>query len=233
MAEELGRIVKPSAEEYKGGRNVFFVPLLFCPPGVPLEFLEKVNRYWDEVEAQVSNLESKLGTVKKVYHELIPVGDEDGARAIEELNDASHQVVRRRLEKEARLQPIEDLELLTEFMDWSRCLTVGLQNQKVFNKIHELYSEAQRNRYEDIARKLDESLEEGECGLLLMREGHRVQFPASIQVLYVSPPSLDEINRWLRDREKEAMAEAEQAMAKAAEESGAQDEQAPQPEGNA
>ena len=76
MAEELGRITKPSVEGYREGRNLIFIPLVFCPPGVPLEFVEKVNRYWDEVEAQITNLESKLGSVKKVYHELIPRADQ-------------------------------------------------------------------------------------------------------------------------------------------------------------
>lgn len=223
MAEELGRIVKPSVEGYKEGRNLIFVPLLFFPPGIPLEFLEKVNRYWDEVEAHVANIESKLGSVQKVYHELIPVGDEAGAKGIEELNEASHQVVRRRLEKGATLQPIEDPDLLTEFMDWSRCLAVGLQNQKVLSKLYDLYSEAQTRRNEHIAKTLDETLEKGQCGLLLMREGHRVQFPADMQVLYVSPPSLDEINRWLRDREKEALAKQEEALKH-------EHEQSPQPE---
>lgn len=209
MSEELGKIEKPAVEEYREGRKLFFVPLIFAPPGIPLEFLEKVNRYWDEVDSHVTNLESKLGTVKKIFHELVPAGDEEGSKAIEEINDASYQIVRRRLEKEAKLQPIEDVDLLTEFMDWSRCLAVGLQNQKVFTKVYEFYLEVQKRRNEDIAKKLDETLEDGESGILLMREGHQVQFPSDIQVLYVAPPSLDEINRWLRDREEEARTQPE------------------------
>jgi guanylate kinase len=34
-----------------------------------------------------------------------------------------------------------------------------------------------------------------------MRESHQLQFPTDIQIIYVAPPALDEINRWLRDRE--------------------------------
>jgi hypothetical protein len=36
---------------------------------------------------------------------------------------------------------------------------------------------------------------------LIMRENHQIQFPPDIQIFYVAPPALDEINRWLRDRE--------------------------------
>lgn len=214
MSEELGKIEKPEAEGYKKGRKLFFVPLLFSPPGVPLEYLEKFNKYWDEVESHISNLESKLGNVSKIYHELIPTGDESGIKAIEELNSASYQIVRRRMDNKAKLQPIEDADLLTEFMDWSRCLAIGLQNQKSLSKVYELYLDVRKRRYEDIAKKLDETLEEGESGMLLMREGHLVQFPSDIQVLYVSPPSLDEIERWLRSQEKEMETKLEEESKK-------------------
>jgi len=91
--------------------------------------------------------------------------------------------------------------LLTEFMDWSRCLSVGLQNQKVLTKVYEFYTEASKKRNEHIAKQIDETLKANEIGILLMGEGHQVQFPPDIQVFYVTPPALDEIKRWLRDQE--------------------------------
>jgi hypothetical protein len=89
-------------------------------------------------------------------------------------------------------------------MDWSRCLIIGLQNPKVVSKIYESYVEAGKKRNEYIARKIDESLQENEIGILIMRENHQVQFPADIQVFYVAPPALDEIKRWLREYENQA-----------------------------
>jgi len=35
-----------------------------------------------------------------------------------------------------------------------------------------------------------------------MREGHQVNFPPDIQLFYVAPPALDELKRWLREREQ-------------------------------
>ena len=54
-----------------------------------------------------------------------------------------------------------------------------------------------------MARKLDETLQSDEIGILFMRENHQVQFPSDIQVFYVAPPALDEIKRWLREREQQ------------------------------
>ena len=39
-----------------------------------------------------------------------------------------------------------------------------------------------------------------EIGLLLIREGHQVQFPSDIEVFYIAPPSLDAIKRWVSER---------------------------------
>ncbi len=206
MAEELGKIQRPSTEMFEKGRKLFFVPLVFSPPEPQGEFDEKVKRYWAEAEAHITNLEAKLGSVRKVFHELVPAGGELGDMAIRELNGAGYAIVRSRLDKGAEVQPLEDADLLTEFMDWSRCLAVGLQNPKVINKVYESYNEVRTRRNEGLTKTLDESLHGDEIGLLLMREGHQVQFPSGIDVFYVSPPSLDEIKRWLRSREEESEA---------------------------
>ena len=80
-------------------------------------------------------------------------------------------------------------------------MAIGLQNQKVLTNVYESYTEAGKKRDEFIARHIDETLKAEEIGILFMREGHQVQFPAEIEVFYVAPPALDEINRWLRDSE--------------------------------
>ncbi len=205
MAEELGQIPKMEVESFGEGRKLLLVPLMFAPMGAPDDLAEKVARYWDEVESHISNLEAKLGSVVKVFHELVPIGDEAGRTAMEELNKRSYEIVKRRLDEDARLELVEDIELLTEFMDWSRCLAIGLQNPKVMAKVHESYLEVHKKRNEDIAGKIDAALEQGEVGMLLIREGHQVQFPQDIQVFYVAPPSLEDVKRWLRDREQELM----------------------------
>lgn len=201
MSEQLGKIEKPAADEFKAGRKLFFVPLLFTPVNPKPELEELVNKYWGQIETQIANLESKLTQVTKMYHELISLGGEQGAKAVEEINKATYQIVKTRLDKGAELHPIETVELFTEFMDWGKCLSVGLENPKVFDKVWEFYTEAKKKREENISKQIDNSLNPGEAGILLMREGHAVQFPPDIQVFYVAPPALDEIKRWFREQE--------------------------------
>jgi sugar-specific transcriptional regulator TrmB len=201
MAEELGKIEKPPVASFKKGRKLYFVPLIYSSKDLPEDFLVKFHKYWEQVEKQVAELSTKLGEVNRIYHELVATSGEDAMKTIEELSEKSHKIVRTCLEKKAQLEAVEDSDILTEFMDWSRCLIIGLQNPKVVSKIYDFYIEAGKKRNEYIACKIDETLQENEIGLLLMRENHQVQFPPDIQVFYVAPPALDELKRWLRENE--------------------------------
>ncbi len=203
MAEELGRIEKPAVDDFRKGRKLFLVPLIFGSHEPGPEYVEKYDRYWAQVENQLSDLELKLGNVKRLYHELISGSGENEIAGIKKLSEKSHLIVQSRLANGAQLEAAEDEDILTEYMDWSRCLAMGFENQKVFMKIYDSYREISKKRNEQIAHRIDETLKADEIGILLIREGHQVQFPPDIEVFYVSPPALDEIHRWLRDlREK-------------------------------
>ncbi len=206
MSETLGKVEKPLVEDYLKGRKLYFVPLLYQGRESPAEYLEKCNRFWSQVEDKISALELKLGQVNRVYHELVPEGGEEGVRAVRELNEKSYEVVRNRLDKGAELTALEDNELLTEFMDWNRCLNMGLMSQKAFTTVYGFYTEAGKKRNEYITRRLDETLAADEIGVLFMREGHGLHFPEDIQVFYIAPPALDEIRRYLRDQEMKSQA---------------------------
>ncbi|MFH1662828.1 MAG: hypothetical protein ABH934_02795 [Chloroflexota bacterium] len=201
MAEKLGKIKKPSVKKFKKGRKIFFVPLIITPFGQDKEFMELFNKYWEQAKTQVINLEEKLNKVSKIYHELVTSTGEEGIKTIEKMNTGSYDIVKSSLDKGASIQPIEDGDVLLEFMDWSRCLSVGLQNQKVFSQVYQSFLEAQKRRNEHIAKKIDETLKSNEIGILLMREGHQVQFASDIQVFYVAPPGLDEIRRWFQKKD--------------------------------
>lgn len=202
MTQELGKIEKMPVGNYKKGRKIFFVPVIYLGESFPEDFTIKFNRYWEQVEKQIAELSTKLGDVKTIYHELIASAGEEGLTILKDLDKPGFKIVKACLEKKAQLEALEDQDLLTEFMDWSRCLLVGLQNPNVITKVYESYTEVGKKRNEAMARKIDETLKENEIGLVLMRENHNVQFPADIQVFYVSPPALDDIKRWLREHEQ-------------------------------
>jgi len=209
MAQELGKINKPEANSFKGGRKLLLVPLIYSYKDAPPDYTEKYELYWKQVAEHVVNLEAKIGTISQVYHESISLGGDDGLKIIEKLNPESCQIARQKCQNGAKLEVIEDKELAEETIDWERCLFIGFLSDKVARKVSEFYIEASRRRHEQISKKIDEMLKADETAILFIREGHAVQFPQDIEVFSVAPPALDEIRRWLRDRTAAKESEAD------------------------
>ncbi|MDD5127259.1 MAG: hypothetical protein PHR43_04060 [Dehalococcoidales bacterium] len=201
MTEELGKIEKPEVKDFQEGRKLYFVPLVYCGKDSPIEYVDKYYKYWEQVEKQISDLEAKLGKITHIYHELVPADGEEGIKIIKALNEQSSQVMQSRLDKGAKLEALEENEIITELMDWSRCLSIGLQNEKAANLIYELYLEVSKKRNEQILKRIKDTLPANEIGVLFMMEGHQITFPSDIQLFYVAPPALDEMKRWLRDQQ--------------------------------
>jgi hypothetical protein len=200
MTEELGRIERPPVESFSEERKLYLVPLLYAGKDAPQEYLEKYELYWQQVEEQIANQESKIGKVTRVYHESLSVGGEDGLKVLEQLNHNSYKLATERTQAGAILEATEEVELANECMDWERFLLFGFVSRGAAEKVSELYRESTAKRYEHIARRIDETLKTNEVAVLFIREGHHVQFPQDIKVFMVVPPALDAIHRWLRER---------------------------------
>jgi hypothetical protein len=200
MEQELGKIEKPEAESYKKGRKLFLIPLLY--PGIDPspEYAEKFELYWKQVMEQVVNLESKIGPVKRVYHESISVGGKEGLQILEKLNQKSFLITSQKCNDEAELTATEDRGLAEECLDWERCLVFGFMSDKVARTVSDFYIEASKKRFEHIMKTINETLKDDEIAILFIREGHSIQFPNDVEVFSVAPPALDDIHRWLRDR---------------------------------
>ena len=201
MAEELGKIEKPLAENFKTGRKLFFVPLLMSGESLPDEYKKKLEKYWTQVAEQIADLSLKLGKINRIYHELVGAEGEEGLKSLGEMNAAGQAMLETYLKSGAVIEAVEDADILSEFMDWSRCIYIGLQNPRVMEQVYTSYTEASKKRNEAIVNNLDKTLGADETGILIMSENHHVQFPKDIQVFYVAPPALDDIKRWLRDQE--------------------------------
>jgi hypothetical protein len=199
---ELAKIEKLDIEQF-GVRKLYVVPLIFSGADAPKEYKDKLERYWREVNEQIANQEVKVGKIKRLYHESIASGGEEGLKMIGEINPLSHLIAKDKFENGAVLEAAEQMELADECMDWERCLMIGLFSQKAFKTVAELYQQCSVKRYEYIGHRIDETLQKNEAAILFIREGNLVQFAKDIEVFNVAPPGLDDIHRWLRDRSKQ------------------------------
>ena len=200
MTQELGKIDKPEASNFRQKRKLLLIPLIYAGKDAPLEYMEKFELYWKQVSEQVEKLESKLGKVTRVFHESISIGGEDGLKVIEKLNPKSYLLVRQKIQDNAVLDIVEDKELAEESTDWERCLFIGFFSDRVAKKVSEFYIEAFKKRFEYMSKRIDETLQPGETAILFVRESHLLQFPRDIEVFSIAPPALDEVHRWVRDQ---------------------------------
>ncbi|MDD5189780.1 MAG: hypothetical protein PHE50_01915 [Dehalococcoidales bacterium] len=208
MADELGKIEKPGLEQYRGKRKLYVVPLIYGGEQAPADYIEKYERYWIQVTEQINAQSAKVGAIKRIYHESVATGGKEGIEVIEKMKVLSHRIAREKVDEGAALEALEEMELVDECMDWERCLMIGFFSHKVAETVTKAYRESTAKRYAQISRRIDETLQENEIGVLFIREGHAVQFAPDIDVFMVAPPALDEVHRWLRNR-REAKEEAD------------------------
>lgn len=200
MTTPLSQFAKPDAEQYKNVRKLFVIPNYVFPPEAPPEGHELLERYWSEVRDHIANLERSLGTVTHIYHESLFVEGDEGFDILRGLNPKATSFIQAICQSSAKLEMTEDRDLVIECSDWQRCLSIGLGSQKVMKTAMDGYQESSRLRYEYIATRIDETLEDNQVAALFIFEDHRVQFPADIQVFYVAPTALDTLKRWINDQ---------------------------------
>ena len=212
MTTPLGEIHKPEAERFKSGRKVYLVPLFVAPPNAPAELQQKMERYWTGAKEHVARLEAGLGPVNRIYHEMVFLPGDEGARLVEQMNPQGYSMVNARRQAGAELEVVEDRALVEESGDWQMCLSLGLVSQKASSTVFQAYMDATAQRYQHIASRIDETLKEDESAILIIGDNHRVQFPGDMQVFYVAPPALDELRRWINDRQSGVAGRGEGAV---------------------
>ena len=203
MTTPLGKIQKPEAEPYRKGRKLYLVPLFVIPGDAPPDLQEKLEQYWSAAHEHIASLEASLGPVNRLYHETVFLPGEEGAKLVEQLNPNGYALVRDRCQAGALLEVTEDRALVEESSDWQRCLTIGLVSEKASSTALQAYLDVTQQRYEHIAARIDETLQEDESAVLVIGDNHRVQFPNDIQVFYIAPPALNDLRRWIDDRIRE------------------------------
>ena len=146
MSEQLGKIEKLEVEHFKQGKKLYLVPLVYSGKEAPEEYKEKCDRYWQQVGDQLASLSSKIGSVKRIYHESVLEAGDQGMKAMEKLSPRSYQIAKAQWDNGASLEAVEQRELLEEVMDWQRCIMLGFMSQKVASQVAGSYAEAAKRR---------------------------------------------------------------------------------------
>jgi hypothetical protein len=185
---------------------------LFCVALIGIDIPDDlVNRYWSEIDDQITKLEKTYGPIMKIYHEANYLKGEEGLKNIRRISERSYQLVKTRSENGAELVDLEDKESFWQIADCQLFLALRFSSKEVLDKISkitpeifELYRNSVQKRREYISKQIADTLKDGEAGILIMDEEERMklQFPAEFDVILVRPPALGEIEKWQREQQK-------------------------------
>ncbi len=195
---ELGKLEKPTVDSFMGKKKLYCVPNVIFFKDLPNEYETLSNRYWADVFIQLDKLETAW-EIQKIFCENIYISGEEALNVLEKTNQKAFELIKQRIEKGASLIPLENKELLGEFIDWRNCLGV-VRTPDIFRKVYDFYAEALNKRLEHVQNTILSNMHEGEASLLIMEDEMRakIQFPPDIEVFLVRPPSYDDIIKWFR-----------------------------------
>jgi len=131
MAEELGRIQRPTASQYDGRRKLLLVPLIYGPQADDPAGAEVLQNYWEQMQTQVDALEAALGGLQHIYHESLTVGGDEGLEQLGAADQRSHGFITAKTRSGAVLEATEDMDVLLETLDLQRCMMIPLASANV------------------------------------------------------------------------------------------------------
>ncbi len=196
---ELGQIQRPTVDEFGGKRKLYCVANIYPIEDAPDDYKELVNKYWDEVVLQIEKLEN-AGKAGKIFCELISEKSDEAVGLLNKINQRIYRIIKQRLDEGDTLIPLESNEIFGPYTDWGNCLRVVF-TKEVFTKVLEFFMESSEKRAAHMVKLIDDNLAAAEAGLLIMKDEDRarLQFPKDIEVFLITPPSYDDIVRWLRN----------------------------------
>jgi len=198
MSDEIGKIQKPSSKNIIGKRKAFICVLLQAPPEASKELHDLIQKYWEAVDSNITNLEEKAGIVKRIFIEGIPGKGEDVSISLKEASLGAWNILQDRVSSGAQFEEFENLEILQKVIDWSKCLNVGLSNRSVAEKISEELKKESESRINYINKSIDENLKDGES-CIIFSGNQEIELPEGVEKFIISPPELDMVAQWVKN----------------------------------
>jgi len=160
---------------------------------------QRVAAFWRRLHVEVmERVEKELAGASwgklRVYQDGMPAGGETARRIVEEVaqkGSPNYQILRELLKRGARLEKTEHAGLLREEYRLIRQIVgaAGRAEREQAQQTYRRRSEAllvRRDRF--IAKRIEETLKEGEVGLLFIGVSHRVRpyLPRDIKIVPLS-----------------------------------------------
>lgn len=146
----------------------------------------RIAQFWDQAEKELDALKLKYSNVR-VYQDGLPIGGEIGMNIVTQTaakGSRNYQIVQKLVEKGATLEETESKELLIKEYQFVQAFVQAPVDKKT--EAIQAYEKAKddliKKRDAYIAKKIDESLQQRETGILFIGAHHKLKekLPTSI-----------------------------------------------------
>lgn len=200
-------------------RSLFIVRLVQPFPGLD-GYDAMLSNYWSAVKAQLDRQAITSGSINRIFVETVTGRGEDALVQLQQINPSASQLVRNLIASGAVIEEFEDTELLSELIDWGQCASQNLMSEKVRSIVQSGQVEAAGARDEHLQKRFNDAIRDDESAVVFAVSG-QLPIPDRIERFIVSPPELDQLERWLRAKMEEARHEMmEQAQRQADQQPG-------------
>ncbi len=186
-------------------RSLLIIRLVQPFPGLE-GYDTMLSNYWSAVKTQVDRHAMTSGPIKRVFIETVTGRGEDAVVQLQQMNPQGASLVRGLVASGAIVEEFEDTELLTELIDWGQCASQNLMSDKVRTVVQSGQIEAAGVRDDHLRKRLNDAIGDDETSVVLAVSA-QLPIPDRIERFIVSPPELDQLERWLREKMEEARRE--------------------------
>ena len=207
-------------------RSLFIVRMVQPFPGLD-GYDAMLSNYWSAVRAQLDRQAVASVLIKRIFIETVTGRGEDALVQMQQINPQGSSLVRYLIGNGAVIEEFEDAELLAELIDWGQCASQNLVSNKVRNVVQSGQVEATGARDGHLMKRFNDAIGDDEVAVVFAVSG-QLPIPDRIERFIVSPPELDQLERWLRAKMEEARremmerAQREASQASAGDASGTQ-----------
>ena len=186
-------------------RSLLIIRLVQPFPGLE-GYDTMLSNYWSAVKTQVNRHAMTSGPIRRVFIETVTGRGEDAVVQLQQMNPQGASLVRGLVASGAIVEEFEDTELLAELIDWGQCASQNLMSDKVRTVVQSGQIEAAGVRDDHLRKRLNDAIGDDETSVVLAVSA-QLPIPDRIERFIVSPPELDQLERWLREKMEEARRE--------------------------
>ncbi len=186
-------------------RSLLIIRLVQPFPGLE-GYDTMLSNYWSAVKTQVDRHAMTSGPIRRVFIETVTGRGEDAVVQLQQMNPQGASLVRGLVASGAIVEEFEDTELLAELIDWGQCASQNLMSDKVRTVVQSGQIEAAGVRDDHLRKRLNDAIGDDETSVVLAVSA-QLPIPDRIERFIVSPPELDQLERWLREKMEEARRE--------------------------